>query len=513
MVDHMPALRLASALALAVLSATVLVCIGCSGGGVDSDADAGDTQAAVPSQGGLRLRLVVASADLPTWDGEAAKAPTLFRSAPGKPLIPLANDEWSLLPDGRLRIEALPDATPTRVVAELRGDDGALLARAESGAAVVAEGEADREVSALWLRVGALTTAQDVDGVPLLADVAAGASVTPLGNGRWAVVGGAPGLAPCAGGVPTTVRGEAAIVDVSGLAVEAKVPLVDSRSHHGAALVPGGKVALLGGYVAKGGAVGPSAGVELLVPYAGTSAGATVELGRARARFGLAGDGERWLLAGGDEAGAPSVELWSLATGTVTTASLSVRRLDPAVALAQEARSGKLLLVVAGGVDASGAPHANGELFEVLGDALVPFGAFPTLNPALLDGSWVATNPPLAVWRFGGQEVGGASSAAVARLGLTESLASWKPQADLSAARGCAAAGLVDGEVWLIGGRDGTTPSAAWDRVVVGAEASAGTLSAARVGGVVLAGPGPTLLLAGGRDAAGQALGLQLLLP
>lgn len=485
--------------------------VGCSDD--DAPVEQADVAVAVPSAGGLRLRLIVPAAAQASWDAEAAKTPLLFRSAPGKPLIPVADDEWMVTDDGRIRIEALPESTPTRLVAELRDNTGALLARAESGAAVVAETEPDRAVAALWLRVGVLTTVQDVDGAPLLADVAAGTSVTALGGGRWVIAGGAPGLAPCTDDLPGSVRSDAVVVDVSGMGIESTVKLLDARSHHGAALVSGGKVALLGGYVAKGGAVGPSAGVELIVPYAGTSAGATVELGRARARFGLVGDAERWLLAGGDEAGAPSVELWSLATGTVTTASLSGRRLDPAAALAQEARSGKLLLVVAGGVDATGNPHGNGELFEVLGDALVPFGAFPTLSPALRDGFWVATNPPLAAWRFGGASIAGLPAATVARLGLTESLASWKPQPELSAARSCSAAGLIDGEVWLIGGRDGATPSAAWDRIVIGAEASAGTLSQARVGGRVGPGPGPTLLLAGGRDAKGATLGLQLLLP
>jgi len=499
------------ALAAAAAFAIAVAGVGCSGG--DDDATQTDATVAVPTTGGLRLRLVVPAAAQASWDAAAAKTPLLFRSAPGKPLIPVADDEWMALPDGQIRVEALPESTPTRVVAELRDGVGALLARAESGAAVVAEAEPDREIAALWLRVGAVTTVQDIAGAPLLPDVAAGASVTALGNGRWLIAGGAPGQGPCTIDPPGSVRGQAALVDVSGLQVEATIALVDARSHHGAALVSGGKVALLGGYVTKGGNVGPSAGVELIVPYAGASAGATVELGRARARFGLAGDAERWLLAGGDEAGAPSVELWSLATGTVTTASLNVRRLDPAVALAQEARSGKLLLVVAGGVEPGGAPHANGELFEVLGDALVPFGAFPTLSPALRDGFWVATNPPLTAWRFGGETIAGLPSATVARLGLTESLASWKPQPALSAARSCSAAGLVDGEVWLIGGRDGATPSASWDRIVIGADASAGTLAAARLGGSVQAGPGPTLLLAGGRDAAGASLGLQLLLP
>lgn len=434
----------------------------------------------------------------------------LRRGVPGGGL----EDLDVVLRGAALRAEPYEGEQPTRFVVELRQGD-VMLARAETAVAVLREDEPDREMVALLVPPKTLVTPVSADGAALLPRVGPGASVTALGDGRIVVAGGALDDAgsPCAPSKPKAIAASAKVVDLLALTTEAEVTLVDARADHAAVPLLGGRVALLGGYVAKAGTIGLGRGVEIVAANQGRSEGASFELARGRARAGVVADGAQIVLVGGDEeaVGAPvaSIERFDLGLGTVGTGSLALPRRDPDVALVREPGSERRLLFVLGGVDASGNSIGQGEVFELQGDAFWPVATIVGPTPAAASAAWLGSEQPFTALRIGGL-VGGAASDAV--LQWSPQSGSWSPTTALAVARSCIGVGAFDGELWLVGGlaADGTASSAVERR---GGELSTWDLGAGRVRPAVLPGPGPHLLLAGGRDAQGAAAGVQLYWP
>ncbi len=454
-------------------------------------------EAVAPEHGGLRLRLH-APVERPDLESPPADQLRFVRRTVGSADEPVLGAE---LADGRIRFEPLGPDLATQIIAELRDAGGVLLARAEGPIAVVSAEEPDRQLDALWLPVGAMVAALSTDGTPLAAAIGAGAGVTVLSGGRLLISGGGD-LGPCQPGEPTAVAAKAAVLDPTAMRVEASWMLVDGRSHHGASALPGGRVALLGGYLAKGGAIGPSAGVEFAVIHEARSEGASVELAAARARFALADDAEQLWLVGGDQEGSPNVELFNIAVGTLATAPLLGARLDPAAALHDDPRSSKRYLLVAGGRDGAGAARADGQVFEVKGQTLLSVGTLPAVAPAAADPAWMLGSTPLSVWRLGGATSGGAL-ADVRRLSLLDPLLQWQAQPSLAVGRFCMASAQRDGSLWLFGGRDGSgAASDAVEVVHAGSERKVYALGAGSVGRVAAHGPGKAWALVGGDGAA-----------
>ncbi len=469
---------------------------GCDGGPAAAPA-ASDAAVAVPDRGGLRLRLH-APVERPDLASPPAEQLRFLRRTVGSADEPVVGAPLS---DGRLRFEPLGPDVATQIMAELRDASGVLLARAEGPVAVVSAEEPDRDIEALWLPVGAMVAARSSDGAPLGQPVGAGAGVTVLSGGRLLVSGGAD-LGPCQPGKPTTISAAATVLDPTAMRVEATWKLLDGRSHHGASALPGGRVALLGGYLAKAGVIGPNAGVELAVIHEARSEGASVELASARARFALADDGEQLWLVGGDQEGTPNVELFSIAVGTLATAPLVGTRLDPAAALHDDVRSSKRYLLVAGGRDGTGAARADGQIYEVKGQSLLSVGTLPAVTPTAADPAWLLASSPLSVWRLGGAASGGAL-ADVRRLSLLDPLLQWQVQPSLGVGRHCMATAQREGGLWLFGGRDGDgAASDAVEVVHAGTERKVYTLGAGSVGAVAAPGPGHAWALVGGGGAA-----------
>lgn len=487
--------------------APALGCLALAWVGVGCGAEADEPGPAVQGAALIELRLPVEAGGLQPF--AAGKALRVRRGVPGGGL----EDADFELRDDQVRVAPYEGDQPTRFVVEVL-EGAQTLARAETAAAVIRASEADRALPALAVPPRTLVVPVDADGAPLLGAVAPGASVTDLGQGRLLVAGGdvAAAGSPCAPALPSGVRAEAQLVDLLALS-RADIALVDGRAWHAAAPIAGGRVVLLGGYVGKGGVVGLSAGVEVVVPHAGKSEGASFDLARGRARAAVVSDGAQLLLVGGDEdgsAGGPAtIERFDLAIGTLGLRALAVRRLDPAAVIVREPGTERRLLFVLGGRDGAGNSLSGGEVFELKGEEIWPLGSVVGPSPALTDAGWLATETPFAVLRVGGAGSGGASADVQS---WSPQLGSWSPATPLAQPRACFAMASFDQELWIAGGvgADGAASGALERR---GAEPASFELGAGRVGGVVQPGPGPLLLLAGGRDAAGAAAGLGLYWP
>jgi hypothetical protein len=485
----------------------------------NAEADGAASDVAVAAVGGVRVRLVV-PLEAPEIGVAAAAAlagdagEVMIRR--GVPSGGLDSVGFALVGDGLLRVLPYEGEQATRFVIELRVA-GNVLARAETAVVIVRDLEPDRVVDALWVPRDRAVALVDGQGAALMVAVASGATSTPLDGARLLIAGGAPGLEPCGAETPTAFVDTAHVVATSGLHIDSVIDLVDARAFHGAAALAGGRVALLGGYLAKGGEVGVSAGVEIVVPHEGRSEGASFSLAQARARFAVVADAERIVLVGGDNGGAPgsagTVELWQATSGTLATATLTRRRVAPYAALLTDPASERKLLFVVGGRAGSGADSsalADGEVYEVRPDALLFAGTIPSTTPVVGDAAWTAIPAALAIVRAGGHSVG----APVAQVQLFDAATgTWQQRTPLFVARSCMASSLIDGEWWLIGGAGDAGAAVAVDRVVIGAQSTQGVLTAGRRGGEILPGPGPTLLLSGGVAEDGTPLGLAMYWP
>lgn len=463
-----------------------------------------------PTQGAALITLVAPTEAAGLDPFAAEHTLRLRRGVPGGGL----EDIDVVLRDGALRAEPYAGDQPTRFVVEVQ-KAGAIVARAETAVAVIREDEPDRAMPALLVPPRTLVAPVDADGDALLAQVRPGASVTPLGDGRLWVAGGDVGSGgqPCAPATPEAVVASGRAIDLLGLRAEPEVTLLAGRAYHAAVPLIGGRVALLGGYGGTAGGVGLLRGVEVVTPHEGKTEGASFELARGRARAGVLQDGNVVVLVGGDEeaVGGPTatIERFDLGFGTLATASLATPRRDPAVALVNEPGSERRLLFVLGGRDAAGNAVQQGEVLELKGETYWPLATVLAPTPSATDAAWLASETPFAAARFGGTQ--GQTPLATA-LQWSPLTGQWGPANALASARSCMGLGAFDGEVWLVGGLGaGGAADATVERY--SPIPAAFSMASGRVGPKVLPGPGPHLLIAGGRDAAGQPAGLGLYWP
>ena len=480
---------------------------GCSGGESDTAAASAAADAAEVGIGGAMIQPIAPPEAGDLWPMDDGWRVRITRQAAG------GADELAATLDGPHdgAIRVLPFAgQPTTFRLELRDASGVLRAQASTASAIYDQTEPDRQVVAFLLPPDGVVSAVDAAGVPLGLPGLLGSSATTMATGDVLFVGGAQyaGGAPCAPGAagsPTDLIWRYDPAD-GGLTAFAK--LNTARSFHVAAALSPVVLAVLGGQTqATAAGSAATAGVELIRTDVGTTQAAVQPLSIARARACGVSIGGRLIVAGGLGPAGASAELWDPAIGSVgKPIVLSPPRYDAACVSARDPANDRDLVFIVGGRSATGA------IAEVLPVAvedggLVPFLPIP-LPAGPLHQAFVhvphQTFTLVVAGGFAGPD--GASPSAKAWINLfgATSSANWQPLAGLSAARGCAAAAVVDGgaRALLLGGMAASgEPLAAIDQLLFGGGAGpalAVALPQPRAAAVAVTLRDGTVLLAGG---------------
>lgn len=394
----------------------------------------------------------------------------------------------------------------------LQDGDGAVRARAVTPPLFVEASDDDRPIPAFLAPAGAdakVVTLVGSDGAPVKRSGKLGEALARSGSGELFFTGGAAynGGHPCSDGAmgePTDAIERLSPLDHS---LAAPTKMSTPRAFHTATALPGGRIALVGGYVTFGRtAPVTTASVDLLMANQGTVAAAPNGLKTARARHCAVAVGGRLVVAGGDGPGGSSIELWDPGVGTVASATLLRPRRDCRCALVVEPVDEKLQVWLVGGSAASGPVKATVDSIEVWtvdGSKLLMAGtlAQPAGQVSQLAAAMVLS--PRGVLIAGGFGPGGTDAPLGTSWFHPLPGTAWSPGAALSSARGCPTAQLLGDRAFVAGGMaaDGQ-PVATVDVLDVSGGkvklAASRALPAPRAAAASIATAGRALLFSGG---------------
>ncbi|MCO4760927.1 MAG: hypothetical protein KC502_05445 [Myxococcales bacterium] len=388
---------------------------------------------------------------------------------------------------------------------------GQLVAAGRTPLLIVRSDDGDREIVIFLAAKGGAHPLVGVDSSPVVLPARIGSTATALPDGSVIIAGGGePGqsagkeagaeLSPCKIGVPSAQVASIMRLDPHQHALTELSKLKTPRAFHGAAALPGNRVAFVGGY--QGTAA--SKAVSVLSANQGTLKSAAFGLSVARVGPCVVAVGGRLVVIGGQGAAAGTAELWDQGSGTLASVSLGGQFEAPSCEAAVDPVSGAQWVFVLGGK--SGPLGSFDVVLAVDGSKLTLVGQLPAASPAATFEALAVTQAPFGVLRAGGLTPGSAM-ADVRWLALDGS--SYKSVAKLSEARGCSARGVVGRTLVIAGGTPGKGQSAALDLVdLADRTVRSVALPAARSGGWVVPLSSGAALVGGG-----TADGLVLTLP